>query len=727
MTTRSLLARLLAGLALSALPALALAEGEVTFGTQWWDQDHPEAKYNEFREIPNGGLLESYLLQETWGRNGLTLLGAHALRNDQASALTWTNGARWRLDLGYQRIPHTFSLIGRTPYAQSDRGVFTLADAIQQRNQTTPGSAYVGTMTDVLANAQHTPLGFRTDITDGRLRSRPVRGLQIEIRGSERRRTGNKPYGASFGFSSAVELIEPIDQRTLDGEVRLDYQRDRVSVQATGGVSVFENEIPSLIWDNPKRLTDTTYAGAYSTGDGPARGRTDLYPTNRALRGSVALGLQLPQRTALTATVGLGRHKQNDAWLPFTTNTAIPQAATTPLPGTSTDAEARTLSQDYRLVSRALSKVTGTLRFSQFKLDNKTEEHTFLGYSRLDATWVADTVTAHPFSNEQMTFGADLDATPVSRVTIGGTFERRRREHTLREVEKDDENVFGVRLNVRPSDVVTLQGRYQHGKRELDAFHLDDYRQDGDPNRPLIEQPGLRRYDVADRKRDEAGGGLSWMVGERLELAATYGFVRNDYDQSLLGLQEEKQHSFVAEATVHASERVDLSGGYGFGKLQVSQRSSESGATLSTADSTRWTADVDDRNVYVFATADWEVGPKISLRAGYEFSRDRAKYDLANDPSKVVQLAQDLPETFYRRHDAALELRYQLAGGLDLAGRYAFERFEVDDFASQSFDFVTQGTGNPEFPAVSTTAIYLGDAIQDYDAHRVALLLRKKF
>lgn len=726
MTMKSLTARLLASLVLCALPAAACAAGEVTFGTQWWDLNHPEAKYFEFRDPPNGPLIHSFLVEETWGKHGLTIQGANAFRDDQSTNLIWNHGARWRLDLDYQRIPHTFSLIARTPFGESGRGVFTLPDAIQQRNQTTPGSAYVGTMTNVLGSAPHVPLGFRTDLTGTRLRARLARGLQLELRGSDRRRTGNKPYGMPFGFNSAIEVLEPIDQRMLDGEVRLDYQRDRVSVQATGGLSVFENAIPTLTVDNPKRLTDTTYAQAYSAGDGPARGRLDLYPTNRAVRGTMALGIQLPQRTALNATVGVGRHTQNDAWLPFTTNTAIAQAQTTPLPGTSTDAEATTMSQDYRLTSRAIPKVTGTLRFNQSKFDNKTHEHVFFGYARLDAAWVADTITTHPFGNQQTTFGLDLDAAPMSRVSVGATVERRTREHTLREVTDDAENVYGVRLRLRPADAVSVQARYRRGQRELDEFHVDDYRRDADPNQPFIEQPLLRRYDVADRKRDDAGAGFAWMLGERVEVAANYGFIKNDYDKSELGMLEDKQHSVIAEATLHATDRLDLSGGYGFGKLESRQASWESSVTPATADSTRWTADVDDENVYVFAMADWALSQKLTVMAGYEFSRDLSRYDLAYHPTKVIQ-ARDLPPTFYRRHDAGLGLRYVVSPGFEFMGRYAFETLKVDDFASQSFQLVTQGTGNPEFPLVATAAIYLGDAVQNYTAHRVALLVRKTF
>ena len=57
--TRTILGWLLTGcVALCALPAAAHAEGDFTFGSQWWYQNHPESKYQEFRDLPRGAFLE---------------------------------------------------------------------------------------------------------------------------------------------------------------------------------------------------------------------------------------------------------------------------------------------------------------------------------------------------------------------------------------------------------------------------------------------------------------------------------------------------------------------------------------------------------------------------------------------------------------------------------------------------------------------------------------------
>ena len=41
------------------------------FYRQWFDQTVPEAKFQEFREVPRGGFLESFLAREWSGRNSV--------------------------------------------------------------------------------------------------------------------------------------------------------------------------------------------------------------------------------------------------------------------------------------------------------------------------------------------------------------------------------------------------------------------------------------------------------------------------------------------------------------------------------------------------------------------------------------------------------------------------------------------------------------------------------
>jgi MtrB/PioB family decaheme-associated outer membrane protein len=622
----------------------------------------------------------------------------------------------------YIEIPHRFSQVTRTPYTEVRPGEWRLPDTLQRVNQDYPNS-YTNTMVDVLNNTPVKGLDFGTNVLRARAKMRPARGWTVEAVGTDRSRSGYKALGAPFGFNSAIEIMEPIDQSMKDGDIRATYTRDRLTVEAAAGVSVYENRLDRIFVDNPKRITDRTYAGAYTNGDGSAAGQMSVTPDDQVLRGNVALGLQLPRRSTLNATVGISQHTQDEDLLPYTVNTAILQPDTFPLPAKSVDAKALVMNQSLRLTSRAVDNLTGTLRVDHYDYDNQTEELTFPGSVRLDQVWQAGALTNHPYGHTNLTTGVDVDYRWGRQVTVGGTYEWRQREHTLREVEKDAENAFAGRVKARVIEGLEVEARYRRGERSIEDSTLTaDYKNAAGT---LIEQPGLLRFDVAERTQDLARAGVWWTANEWLVLSGRYDFMRNDYAESPLGLQEDQLQQVTAEATVHATPELDLSGGYGYSLAETDQLSRESsGGTVATADTLNWRAQIKDTNVFVFANAEWWAIPeKLSVMAGYEFSRSFGEYDLSNLRTVDSAKAQDLPATLYRRHDVVIEASYRVLAATDVSVRYGWEQFDVIDFSSEDVPFVNPATAG----GAPANAIYLGDGFDDYRAHAAALLVRHRF
>lgn len=699
----------------AAAPAFADTDGSLTFGSQWWTQTAPEAKFQEFREVPRGAFLENYALRSFKGRNLLEFYGANALRSDQTNTLAWWNGARLRLDLDYTQIPHNISFVTRSPYTQVGLGTLLLPDSLQRANQQTPAS-YASRMKDLLDNSPRVNMGFRTDISRGRLRGRPAQGFQVELTGVRRERSGRKPYGGSFGFNSDVELYEPISQRSVDADARASYERAYASaalkVEARAGLSAFDNNVDALVWDNPKRLDDRV--GSTSAGDGTSQGRIDLYPDNRSIHGELNLGLTLPHRTAATALVGVRQNTQDDPWLPYTINTAILQPDSFPLPGTNTHGKATILTQDYRLSSRPVSSVGGTVRYRQYYYDNRTPEHVFAGRVTVDQAWTYGPFVAEPRGYRHQDYGVDLDWRPISRATLNGTYEVLKRDRTHREVESDEEKAWsvGAQLRIRPD--LSARGKFRHGERTIDSLLIGDYQ--SAPG-TFSEQPGLRRFDVANRNQDLANASVSWVPNEKMSLATMFTYEFNDYQDSPLGLRSELSQTVGVEGSYHPVDRFDFSGGYGWGQVQTDQHSRESGATLALTDSTAWRARLKDWNSYAYGTIEYWIRPdKVSLTTSYEFERSPGIYQLTN----AAGTAQSLPGTRYRRQDAVVELGYKLDEGTRFVGRWSWEQWDVTDFATENVPLF--------FPLVgANNAIFLGDSSLDYNARAVAILVQRTF
>ena len=87
-------------------------------------------------------------------------------------------------------------------------------------------------------------------------------------------------------------------------------------------LSLFDNNIASLTFDNPFRVVDSSPAAVVMTsGGGPATGRIALYPSNEYHEGSVSTVVtHLPARGVLSAFVSAGFLRQNEPLIPFSTN-----------------------------------------------------------------------------------------------------------------------------------------------------------------------------------------------------------------------------------------------------------------------------------------------------------------------------------------------------------------------------------------------------------------------
>ncbi len=686
-------------------PAAENADGSVTFGTQWWNQTAPEAKFQEFNQVPRGAFMDSYALRTWRDRNLLLFYGQHAFRTDQSNTLNWWHGAKLRIDVGYREIPHNLSFIVHSPFTEIAPGVEVVPDSLQAQNEAN-AAGYVARMRSALAASPRLNMGFRTDLTKARVRARPARSWQFDLQGSRRLRSGRKPWGGGFSPGNGVEVWEPISQRMLDGEARASYQKNRMTLMAAAGVSEFTNNVDTLTFDNPARLT------------AQSKGRADLYPDNRSVRGTLALAYQAPMRTAFNGTVGLSRNTQNDPWVPFTANTTSPYSSLDSLPPErSTHAKVDIFTQDYRVTSHPLADLGGTLRFRQYHYLNRTPEHIFSGESVADAAFAVGAIETEPASYKHQSYGIDLDYNPLKRIGLSGTAERLDRTRTHREVLSDREESYGGKLRVRPIDKVSLEAHARSAKR---------WARNADFSYGGIEQTALRRFDVADRKQTQAGGSVGFTPTDRFELTASFAYLFEKYENDLadtvrIGLRRVHQRNTSVDINYHASANMDLSGSLGWEQFISRQASRQSrSAAMGTADST-WTAREKNEGLFGNVGIDWRAKPdRLGFNLGLDYARSPTSFVFAT--LTPVISAQNPPYIRYRRIDLTFETKYDLAAETQVGVQYAWEQFDVTDFSAQDIPNIGIAVG-----ASNANFIYLGDSFQSYRAHRVALVVRQRF
>jgi MtrB/PioB family decaheme-associated outer membrane protein len=701
----------------------ASASGEVTFGAQNWWQSVNEAKYQEFREVPNGAYVESFLVRGAIGRTTVTGFGSDLFLRNQVLGGSIDRGIKWPVDGQYTQLPHLFSQIARSPFTNAGNGFFLLPDSLQKQNQDNP-AGYIARMNSELAVAPQIPLSHRTDLAEARVRFRPSVPWRLQMKAERRQRTGSKAYALSFGFNNTNEVVEPIDQDIVDVSGTANYTRGKLGVQVLGGFSKFDNFNDALTVDNSRRATDSPTAGA-------SRGRLDLYPDNQALRGQADVRYDLGKRTQFFGRLGASRMTQDDPWLPFTINGAISPAALDSLypdGRRSTDAKALRITHDYRVQSRLMRQVRGTVRFRQQHYDNQTGEFPFRGVVQYDQSLVRDTVGFHnhPFGNQQTVLGTDWDGWFGRSFNVVLSYDHTTREHTLREVENDTEDAVRGQVHgqVGGGGYYRLDGGFGH--RTGDEFDLAEYQRPDQPDTVYVENPGLRRFDVANRDRTSATGEIGWSLSERLDVSVNGDYRHDDYGDTRYGLRDDERWQLLGQATFTVSDGLDVSGGYGYGRKDTDQGSQERSATaqIPIRDSNLeagvdWFARIRDRNDYGFVQTTWRIVPRtFAMDASYWLSRDLTDYFLDNETNTAV----DLPSTYYLRQVGTLNLHYVLSDGTELVGRYGYDTWKVNDFAAKDIPLL----GVAGTPAAAT-AIYLGASYRNYTAHSVAFAVSRKF
>ncbi|MFN8588797.1 MAG: MtrB/PioB family outer membrane beta-barrel protein [Candidatus Eisenbacteria bacterium] len=721
-----------------ASTAVAQPTGNVTFGSQWWNQSVDEAKLQEFRVIPKGGFLESYFLSQSKGNVSANLWGSNALEDDQRHNLSLTNGLKWRVDAEVSGTPHVYSMTARSPLVQVSPGVFVLPDTLQRvmQNYLNQGNsagtnAYTAALRDLLAKAPGVGLGIQTNVQKLRMRARQGKEWSFDVSAVRRDRQGSLAFGVPFGIGSATmtEVAAPIDQEMVDADATASWAKGRHKLMASAGLSTFQNDISTMRVDNSRRLTDQTTG----TNSGTAAAQLDLWPDNTVMRGRVAYSAQLPKASTFTATVGVSQAKQDDAFLPYTSNTAIAYSRLDSLPEKKVEAEVQTLVTDFRLTGRPAAKLFGTVRFHSETNDNKTPVIEFQGFSPYDQTFSVGTIENEEWGMNSTNLGLDLSYELSSRADLTLLGEHKTREHKLREVEKDAENVFGVGLRLRPLDDVDVTANWRMGQRRFDSLNEEDYENAAGV---FVEPSGLQRYDVADRDQNSATGAVSWAPNAKFDVTVSSTWTKDDYKDATYGLQKAENAMVFVDGTLRMTKTLDVTGGYGFGQLISTMASNEvsAAARYDTLFTTNWWMNERDRNVYVFANAEWRMKPKFTWKVDYTLSRSMNEYDfnavrIAPRVAPVVQPAafvpaQDVPNTFYRTHDVTLEARWKWSAQMDLACQFQYVQFDVADFAVEDAPLVGGSLSGTTF---TPNAIYLGDWYHDFTARRVAFVATRRF
>lgn len=613
-----------------AVPAAAQEDFHdvtLTFGALQTDVDTISSKFLEYRDIPQGAVLPAFRFQGRKGALDYDLRGQDVSQDDQKYSLR-LGGDRFRLIGTYVGVPHHFGNGGKSllsPVAPND---WRIADTSQLFYQNA-----------IVASGNNTSYSFLSQLVQPGLNAAPANvDLKLQRgRGAvsldfmpkesafavgvtylhEHRAGSRAAQGTSFGFSNVIETPEPLHYITRDFGAHAVYTGDWGSARAGVRFNDFRNSFDSFIFDNPFRIQPAV--------SNPVFGRTSLPPDNKATTESVGGTFKIGSKTRLTADLAFGQWRQNeDAFIPFTTNTAIvtpsgQPAVDVPLPADRLDGKIDTMSLNGFLTTRLTSDIGLHARYRHYDNDNQTPQYRLDGYVTFDSTWNDTPRISVPYGYTNDYF--DVYGT-YGRGVLGleAGWKYTGMERTFRETGRTSENLFRLAADFRGSAVV-LRGIGEFGSRDYDAWdaagaeHQSFLPVPGEEALP-VNQTVLRRYDQAKRDVTRLGATVEASPGSgKASFFASYYHTKLDYDQepvpcqdvdhfsgqsqfcpggaqAPLGMVHDQYDTFTLEATYAPGERWNAYAFYSYEDGDILQNGRQSGSTLNFNTADVWTSNI---------------------------------------------------------------------------------------------------------------------------------------
>src|SRR2546425_323416 len=705
-------------------------EGEARAGVQFFlvDPSHSQsAKFEEYRSVPEGLFLDRLYLRlyrsdelySTW------LEGAKWGRQDQEFSLGAAQLGLWKFQFDWDQTPHVYS-----------RGT-----ARMLANEVTPGHFVLPTPRPLLPlyNTGRTidEVGIRWDTARMGLFLTPTPDWELKAEYTRIHKEGTRAIGIPYQtpMNNFAEYLEPINSVQHELRIGGTYAEQNWQIQFGYIFSAYDHRYTRVIGDNPCFGNGgALVAGGCTAADGGANaqetGRVSLAPANMAHTFSLAGGVSLPMRTRLTANVSYSLRLQNETFLPHTINGAFLGDPRLFLPDKSLDGMTGVTLINLSATTRPLTPLTLSTKYRLFDLHDMGNDPIFrAGVEDDNRIYFDSGAASSPFgpSRQAKRFGftrqdAEVDARwrfgPMLATTVGVGWEGW--DRSKRNVKHSDEPFAKAVVDANPADWLLARLTYRPSFRRISGY---------DPHPTHIAQdqsPLERKFDQAERDRQQVDLLMQFMVTETLTTGLTGSWRADDYINSPLGVQNSVDWSASIDVTWTPVPRLSLSAGYVHDWLFTKQRQQTIFPDTIPLPSYVWISDNTDSIDTFHAHAKVAAIPrKLDVIFGWNYTYALGRIETRNPTQPTGGTAgqnqQAKAARFPAFEDELLRLdigaTYHLNKNWSATLGYALETWRKQDFRTDTL--------NPFTPGISS--IFLGEDLKNYTAHILGVTLAYRF
>lgn len=576
--------------------------------------------------------------------------------------------------LGYAEIPHRISEGALTPFLGGGGSVLTLPAGFP--------AADTGAM-PLATTLQPVAPGFKRTRYD--LGAAVIAGEHWTYRVSLRHdvRDGTQRTSGSF-FTSAAQLLAPVDQVTDQIEVSTSYNSRPWQVTLAYHASVFRNGQPALSWANP-------FSAVVSGSDA---GQLALAPDNQFHQIMASAGYEISPTVRASADLALGRMTQDANYLAATSNTSLAVPA---VPAQSLRGRANTLNASLRITAAPTERLRLNASYTRDERDNQTPSASYPGVTTDMFLGPPRSNPAYSFTQDKFKVGADHRGPLSLKTSVGAEYDARQR--SLQEAGTTREATVWGRIAAQPLANLSVALKGSHAERKV-----SDYLSVAAIT--PAQNPLLRKYNMADRKRDSAGLRADLTAAKNLNVGLSVDVSYDDFNHSTIGLIDARSVSVGGDVSAALDDETQVNL---YAQLERI-RSRQAGSQLFAQPD--WTGHNQDAVKLVgVGLKHSALKGKLELGADLAFSRSRSDVSVStgglNPPFPTATTALD---------SLKLRANYRLTDQLSLTGSYWYERYSAQDW---HFDGVA--------PSTVSNLLAFGDPPPRYTVNVVQIALRYRF
>jgi hypothetical protein len=718
--------------------------GTIDFGFRGGSTTGDRARYERYRDLRDGANVNLALKKEAPAYQ-FDVKGTNIGYLDQNLGANFAN-KRVKINGFFDQIPMNYGLDGltKTPWTEASPGIWTLPDAAQAavENKTAvgvlcaPGLAAGATCTPATASlalsqvsiyrglAQGFDIKARRDTMGAGLIFAAAKDVDFNLSFKTTGKTGYKPFGMSFAFNNANELPLHLDDRTNELGVGLQWGSDEGMIRVAYDRSMYNQNIGSVTWDNPIRLTNWNDGGAivgaegpwdpsaYSNGNGPATGRIAMPPSNSLDMFSVTTLAKLPSHSTLSASAAFTTSQQDDALIPWTINPVIANAATyvvypglAQLPRSTAQAKMEGINATVNFTTRPSPWVGLTARYRYNDRKDRMPEFDGRNTVRFDGVPEPGPYFTEHHNATWSTANVDATFTPVRYTALKIGMGQDVYEHSPRAYDTLTDTSVRASIDTVGNQYVQLRALFERTRRVGSGFKEEAVTAPGG-------QENHRDFEDAERTRDRGTLLLTLTPVSMLDVTVSYANGKDVYDgaEQELGLMDNKNTSVNVGVNVTPSDKVTFGANYGQDKFNAFQRSRTAnpfsgvaGAYESWTDPNRnWEMTNDEKvNNFDLYFDLIKALPNTDIRVAYNYSDSDNAFalggprifamqnnriltpgDTAPCPAGFSSCFEPLPNVTNKWQRMSADLRHYFTKRLGLGVEYWYEKLEVTDYAT---------------------------------------------